>query len=249
VSRSKRKGLTEFDVLQRVGKEILPSYRFRWPQIAWLQNRKFWRLLASFGEQEGLNADRKWMVGQLIRLSVHLPGDTVECGVYRGATSYLICNAVRDDGEPDKRHHLFDSFAGLSEPGERDGEHWTAGDLACSEEDVLKSLDEFHRFVVSHRGWIPERFDEVADRTFCFVHVDVDLYQPTRDCLEFFYPRLDEGGILVCDDYGFTTCPGVTEAVDAFLANKPEDILSLPSGGGFLIKGAPVQARNELTCL
>jgi hypothetical protein len=67
--------------------------------------------------------------------------------------------------------------------------------------------------------------------------VDVDLYEPTRDSIRFFYDRLNPGGILVCDDYLFMTCPGATEAIDEFLADKPEKMLGLPGGGGFFIKG------------
>jgi predicted O-methyltransferase YrrM len=66
------------------------------------------------------------------------------------------------------------------------------------------------------RGWIPERFDIVSDKTFSIVHIDVDLYQPTRDALEFFYPRLNPGGLMICDDYGSVACPGAKKAVDDF---------------------------------
>jgi hypothetical protein len=86
-------------------------------------------------------------------------------------------------------------------------------------------------------GWIPERFPEVADRRFAFVHIDVDLEQPTRDSIEFFYPRMNKGGIILCDDYGFTTCPGATSTIDAYLLDKPEKMLSMCCGGGFLIAG------------
>ena len=50
---------------------------------------------------------------------------------------------------------------------------------------------------------IPTRFDEVADRSFCFVHVDVDLFEPTRESIAFFYPRMVPGGVMLFDDYGF----------------------------------------------
>jgi hypothetical protein len=90
------------------------------------------------------------------------------------------------------------------------------------------------------RGWIPSRFAEVAEKKFSFVHIDVDLEKPTRDSLEFFYPRLSDGGILLCDDYGFDTCPGVTAAIDEFLALKPEKPIQLDAGGCFFIKGKGV---------
>ena len=85
------------------------------------------------------------------------------------------------------------------------------------------------------KGWIPSRFDEVSHRRFAFVHIDVDLYEPTRDSIAFFYSRLSEGGILLIDDYGFSTCPGATRAVDE--AGLSHTMIALSDGGGFLIKG------------
>ncbi len=155
-----------------------------------------------------------------------------------GATSWLICDANRGRG---KLHHVFDSFEGLSMPGANDGSHWSRGDLASSEEVARSQLAEFEA-VRFYKGWIPERFTEVADRTFSFVHIDVDLEQPTRESIEFFYPRISAGGIIVCDDYGHTTCPGATRAVDQFLAGKDEQMISCPSGGGFIIKGVETAA-------
>ncbi len=57
------------------------------------------------------------------------------------------------------------------------------------------------------------------------------------DSIEFFYERLSQGGILICDDYGFSTCPGATQAIDEFLEDKLEKMIMLPDCGGFIIKG------------
>jgi O-methyltransferase len=51
-----------------------------------------------------------------------------------------------------------------------------------------------------HPGWIPSAFSAVAGRSFSFVHLDVDLYQPTLDSLDFF-PRLADGGAIITDNY------------------------------------------------
>jgi O-methyltransferase len=88
-----------------------------------------------------------------------------------------------------------------------------------------------------HKGWIPERFVDVESRRFALVHIDVDLYDPTKDSMEFVYPRVNPGGIILCDDYACTTCPGATRAVDDYLADKPGKMVLLSCGGGFLIKG------------
>jgi hypothetical protein len=131
---------------------------------------------------------------------------------------------------------MFDSFAGLSEPSSFDGCYWSQGDLDSDYDIVKKNLRDVDNFSI-HSGWIPERFPDVRIRKFAFVHIDVDLHQPTLDSFRFFYPRMNTHGIIVCDDYGLTSCPGATLAVDSYLSDKPEKMISLDSGGGFLIKG------------
>jgi O-methyltransferase len=91
-------------------------------------------------------------------------------------------------------------------------------------------------FVDIYKGWIPDRFHEVADRRFCFVHIDVDLYQPSLDSIAFFYPRMEPGAIIVLDDYGFESCPGVTAAIDKFMEGKPEPVVNVSAGGALIIK-------------
>ena len=131
---------------------------------------------------------------------------------------------------------MFDSFEGLSQPDTADGSYWQAGDMAMAEGAVRHNLRDCRNYVTM-KGWIPSRFTEVAAHRFSFVHIDVDLYEPTRDSLAFFLPRMTAGGIIVVDDYGFATCPGATQAVDNMLRHAPEKMLAMPDGGGFLIKG------------
>ncbi len=64
-------------------------------------------------------------------------------------------------------------------------------------------------------GWIPEAFAPDNPNRYRFVHVDVDLYQPTLDSFEYFWPRLVPGGTMVCDDYNW---PGAKRAVETFCA-------------------------------
>jgi hypothetical protein len=232
-------------ILRKVGAALMRDYRFPYPQTGWWKNEPFNDYLRRFAEIEASNSDRHWMVSELCRMVTHVPGDTAECGVFKGATSYLICLANKQTG---KRHHVFDSFEGLSTPGPGDGDYWRPGVLACALDQVKENLADFPD-VDYHQGWIPDRFPDVADKHFAFVHIDVDLEQPTIDSVKFFYPRLSPGAILVCDDYGFTTCPGATRAIDAFFEDKPEKMLALSGGGGFIQKGTPVGPKFEAIAL
>lgn len=233
--------------LAYAGRWLCPEYVFKWPQIDWFENPAISEFYTVFPhERQGFNMDRRWNVLQFLRLIEGLPGDTAECGVFEGATSWLILRHAPDDPAGGRRrHHLFDSFEGCSQPGANDHpSHFHKGILACPEETVRTTLAPYAGQTRYYKGWIPSRFAAVADRSFAFVHIDVDLYDPTRDSIAFFYPRLERGAVLICDDYGCSTCPGATKAVDDFLADKPEKMLAFASGGGFMIKGTPTRTGD-----
>jgi O-methyltransferase len=198
----------------------------------WTEDKRFFDYLTKFEADNTSSAERKYFLRSLLSLVDTLPGDTAECGAYRGASSWLICDRFK---ETEKTHYVFDSCEGLSAPLSVDGGYWTKGDLRGGEEVLKKNLDPFPKAKI-FRGWIPDRFDEAAGSSFCFVHIDVDLYQPTLDSLGFFYPRLVPGGIILCDDYGFASCPGAKSAFDEYMKDRPEKIVHAPTGQAFIIK-------------
>lgn len=212
-----------------IADRLIPDYRLTWHQLDWWRDAAFNDYLDRFGERSGFNTHRKWTLSQLLRLVEEVEGDTAECGVFEGASSWLICRLGRT-------HHLFDSFKGLSNPLPEDGSYWMSGLLAAGKDIVSTNLKPFADQLVFHKGWIPDRFTDVHDCRFAFVHIDVDLYQPTLASIAFFYPRLIQGAILLCDDYAFGSCPGATKAINEYLADKPEKMILLDAGGGFLIK-------------
>ena len=178
--------------------------------------------------------DRRFSLAELAKVAAVIPGDIAEAGCFNGGTAYAMAQSLNRIGVK-RQIHLFDSFAGLSKPESVDGGFWKKHDLACDLKTVEKNLNAFDN-ICYWPGWIPCRYAEVASHRFSLVHIDVDLFQPTLDSLEFFYPRVTTGGLIVLDDYGFVTCPGATEAADAFFADKPEFIMNLSSGGALIIK-------------
>lgn len=179
--------------------------------------------------------DRKFVLRELVRSLRSVDGAMAECGCYTGVSSWFIANEL-----PNVEFYLFDSFEGLSQPNSFDSvpsgvQEWAIGDLKTNEQILKNNLSGFGNVYVM-KGWIPERFGEVSGMRFRFVHIDVDLYQPTLDSLEFFYPRLSPGAILVVDDYGFVNCPGAYKAVRDFMSDKAESVIHLPTGQGLIIR-------------
>lgn len=166
-------------------------------------------------------------------LTAGIPGDVVECGCWHGHSTYIVASVLKQAGWSG-RFFVFDSFeGGLSDKvaadrealGDTDPERtaWLKEHFASDFDQVRATLAEFPA-VELHRGWIPQVFQEVPDlgeRSYALVHVDVDLYEPTRDALAFFGPRMSPGGVIVVDDYGSANFPGAKTAVDEHLAKHP----------------------------
>ncbi len=211
------------------------------PNLVWLSDPLYSGALGKVRERgiEGIPNDRCYMLLEIARSLRGIEGHFAECGVRYGKSSlFLMTGAGADSG---KCLHVFDSFEGLSDPGPQDVKpggdlEWSRGDLAVPEEIVRRNLSDFGDRVVLHKGWIPDRFPEVENERFSLVHVDVDLYEPTMAAIEFFYPRVNSGGVILCDDYGSADCPGAKRAIDAFFDDKPENVIGLTSGQSLVIK-------------
>jgi hypothetical protein len=187
-----------------------------------------------------LHYDRLYVLYQAIRNVRHLAGTggrIAEVGVYRGGGSYFIAAAASALFETPPKIHAIDTFEG--HPNEivpEDDSHWPGkfGDTSFAE--VQSYLSAFPNLIL-HKGRFQDRCAEIADELFCFVHVDVDIYSATRDCLEFFSNRLLSGGIMMVDDYGSTTCEGCKQAVDDFVAEHRSFLnFHLETGQSLLVK-------------
>lgn len=172
--------------------------------------------------------DRFFLLLREFEQALDLQGSIAECGCFRGLSSFLLCSRLRrhDAAFDGSGHRIFDSFQGLSAPGIEDSLEKAnsaaphaldvqAGRFAAPLEQVKRALAPFPG-IAFFPGWIPDAFPR-DDARYRFVHVDVDLYQPTRDSLEYFWPRLVPGARMVCDDYNW---PGARRAVDEFCAAK-----------------------------
>ena len=149
---------------------------------------------------------------EAVRAAKKIPGDVAEVGTYAGGSAKLICET-----EKEKPIHLFDTFEGI--PNTEEGH---SGQYYASLKDVRSYLSQYKNATL-YPGIFPETGDAVQDRTFSFVHLDVDIYESTKNSLEFFYPRMSRGGIIMSHDY-MDLRWGAREAIDEFMADKPEAV-------------------------
>ena len=162
--------------------------------------------------------DEAYQVLSCARATGKIPGDIAEVGVYRGGSARLMCEA-----RGRRQLYLFDTFEGLPSTDSLDS-RFAGGQYAASFEAVQTYLAPFPEAHI-YKGLFPGTSGSIIDKRFSFVHLDVDLYQPTRDSLEFFYPRVSSGGMFLIHDYLWAE--GVRKAVQEFFASRPEPILEL----------------------
>jgi O-methyltransferase len=165
----------------------------------------------------------------LVQSLAHIPGDIGEVGTYRGGSAKLMALA-----DPNKDIHTFDTFEGLPQVDTNiDAKRFSTGQYATSFDAVKKYLSLYPR-VHLYEGFFPQTAGPIKNTRFSFVHLDVDIYQSTKDSLEFFYTRMEKGGVILSHDYG--TAEGVRRAFAEFFDNKPETVIPLMSSQCIVVK-------------
>ena len=149
----------------------------------------------------------------------NIPGDMAELGVFRGNSAASLAHYARASH---KNVFLFDTFEGF------DTRDLTGVDQAKGVEFADTSLDEVRALVGDEnvtyvKGRFPESIPpDLYSKQFCIAHIDCDLYEPGKAGLEFFYPRLAPGGLLIVHDYGNPFWDGMKRAVDEYCRTIPE---------------------------
>ena len=171
---------------------------------------------------------------QIERLKrMQIQGAFAELGVYRGETAKAIHYM-----DENRIFYLFDTFQGFMEEdlkkesldNQRDGRFSTTM-FADTNMEQVKSVIEGNDNVHFRPGFFPETTSGLEEEKFALVNLDADLYAPTLVALNFFYPRLVGGGVIIIHDYNHNW-DGVTKAVDEFVPNIPESIMEISDWQG-----------------
>ncbi|MBA2514477.1 MAG: class I SAM-dependent methyltransferase [Solirubrobacterales bacterium] len=181
-----------------------------------------------------MNHDRLFTLWQAVRAA---PPDepAIEVGSYLGGSARFIAEAFLAGGRA-PRFYVCDTFAGHAHTDPAiDSTHHDAGKFeAASAEATAEYLSSYPALDVVV-GDIAMTSGQLPEKSYGFVHLDVDVYPTTEFCLRFFAPRLADDALMVIDDYGYTTCPGVKQAADEFVAEFPRFRLwHLPTGQALL---------------
>lgn len=169
----------------------------------------------------------------------NIPGDIVECGVWRGGSIMAAALTLQSLGENSRRLYLYDTFEGMSAPTEHDRslDGQPAAKLLEDEppgtgiwcyaglEDVRRNLAATgypHENIIYVKGKVEDTIPQTIPQAVAMLRLDTDWYDSTLHELRHLYPLLSRHGVLIIDDYGHWQ--GARRAVDEYLATLPHPI-------------------------
>jgi hypothetical protein len=170
-----------------------------------------------------------------------IPGDIAECGVYRGGSIMVCAQTLLLMGDRTRKLYLYDTFEGMTEPGERDVDFrartpqqharvWGVGSVG---EMARAGLDEVKRNValsgyppeqlIFVKGKVEETIPATVPSRLALLRLDTDWYASTRHELIHLFPVLSPQGVLIVDDYSMWQ--GARQAVDEYFTTHGVNML------------------------
>lgn len=168
----------------------------------------------------------------------NIPGDFVECGVWRGGNG-IVAKKIFEALGSDKKVWMFDTFEGMTKPSDED----------VNAKTCIKAEEKYHKTLgKTHSNWCYASIDDVKKnckassikmsevkfiqgdvcktliepknlpQKIAVLRLDTDWYESTKMELEVLYPRLEKNGVLIIDDYGHWQ--GSRKAVDEYFSTQ-----------------------------
>lgn len=159
-----------------------------------------------------LNQYRSYGLWEAVSQTSNITGDILEVGTFQGGSGVLMAKRAKDVSE-NSEIILCDTFEGVVKASDRDARYEGGEYRQTSKKDVKKLASRLNVEVNVLEGIFPdETGSQIENKTFKLCHIDVDVYKSAKGTLEWVWPRLAEGGVVIFDDYFVTT--GVADAVD-----------------------------------
>ena len=174
---------------------------------------------------------------ELYKSIVNLPGEVIECGVYKGASLVRFATFRHALEAQESRKIIgFDAFGKFPPQEEPDDKAFIEYFESDGGDGI--SIDGMHE-IFAHKQFgnyelvagdvsdtIPNYLEQHPELRIALLHIDVDVYKPTRDILHHLFDRIVPNGLLVLDDYGVVA--GETRAVDEFIEQRKVTVEKLP---------------------
>lgn len=215
-------------------------------------DKDFQQVYAKIKAYTMVEPERCYALYQAVRYIVRngIRGDFAECGVWKGGSVMLIAYVLQEAGISNRKIYLYDTFEGMAKPGKEDGEkekaEWEKNRINDQANNwCLSPLEEVQANMARTgypkenllfiKGKVEQTIPGTLPGKLALLRLDTDWYESTRQELNYLYPLLEKGGILIIDDYG--TWQGARKAVDEyFAANGPVYLNRLDYTGRLVIK-------------
>lgn len=208
--------------------------KFQFKLLSFYKDEKIVKLIKDIKNEVdfAFYPNEAFIVYSIVKSQTRIPGDMAEVGVYQGGSAKLICEVKGQNNL-----YLFDTFEGLPEVSDDDThygiKHWKTGEFSNTSLDAVEKYLANYSNVYFHKGIFPQSVSQMPEKKYSFVHLDVDLYQSTKDCLEYFFPRLSLGGIILTHDY---QAKGIKKAYSEFFDDKKIPIIELSGTQCLIVK-------------
>lgn len=217
--------------------------------VTFLRNMSFCRddrFIQAFQDNAGTEAERayQWRLHTLTwaaKMATRLPGDFVECGVFRGFMSAVVAEYI-DFAHIDKTFYLYDSFEGLSREFSTEIEY-ARGNLYTTEamangynyEAVSRRFASYSNIEVI-KGVVPDVLHGTAPDEIAYLHIDLNAGKAEIAALDLLFDRVTPGGFVILDDYGHQLHYTQHVLELEWMETRGHAILELPTGQGLIVK-------------
>lgn len=184
--------------------------------------------------------DLEWRVHTVLwaaRKAFQLEGDFVECGVNKGGFSRAIIDYLGFE-KSGKKFYLLDTFEGFDMDLllESEKKRYPKGTpYSNTYEEVINTFKEFPNVEII-KGAVPGTLSEVRAEKVAFLSIDMNCVQPEIAAMDFFWPKMVSGAVIILDDFAYTGFEEQNSAHTAWAKKNKIDILTIPTGQGLIIK-------------
>jgi O-methyltransferase len=202
----------------------------------WLADTQFRKLQQKIKGHTLVDEFRCYELWSLVGQMRWVPGDILEVGVWRGGTGAVIATSTLVN-QLDKKVYLADTFSGVVKSGAIDSSYSDGEHRDTSIELVRHMLDRNGiRNAVLLQGIFPDDFADIAKKQFCFAHIDVDVFRSARDIVDSIWANMPVGALVVFDDYGFSSCDGITSLVNQYMGDADKRVIHNLNGHAVVVK-------------